>query len=499
MDENAPQSDPFRLQPQSFSLTLEERLRHVYVGGKTGVGKSTLLYNLAATDIEAGHGVCFIDPHGDEVERLLDAIPKSRINDVIYFNVADRDFPVSFNPIAGLPERQRPRRVSDLVSSFAHVWHDAWGHSSEQIMRNAIGTLIATPGMSLVALPRLLTDPQFRSVLVSRVTDPVVRAYWRDQFDTYKDDQRNQKIAPVLNKAEELIAEPHLRNILATGSNTIEPRTIIDGKKILLVNLAKGLIGESACNILGCILLSLLGSSALARRDQSEDEREPFFSFVDEAHNFATTSLVSQLGELRKYRYALLLASQFLDQLGESVRDAILGVAGSLIVFEVSPADAELLSPHFGHLDPSELAVQSIGHAWVKRKDSFDALFGHDARSTEVARAAITKHCEPRRSNLAQQTSLCPTEVKDRRTHVSIFFFDSSRWQYQTFSEAACRVAIAASRRDASDRPRSQNNSNRNDALTLKQQEASKALTLMRYLGALTPINDTAASSSVSR
>ena len=377
MDEPTPYSDPFRLQPQPlFSLTLEERMRHVYVGGKSGVGKSTLLYNLAAADIEAGHGVCFIDPHGDEVERLLDAIPKARINDVIHFNVADRDFPVAFNPVAGVPEDERPRRISNLVSSFAHVWHDAWGHSTEQITRNAIATLVSTPGMSLVALPRLLTDPQFRSGLVSRVTDPVVRAYWRDQFDAYKDDQRNQKIAPVLNKAEELIAEPHLRNILAAGSNTIEPRTIIDGRKILLVNLAKGLIGESACNILGCILLSLLGSASLARRDQLEDEREPFFSFVDEAHNFATTALVSQLAELRKYRYALLLASQFLDQLSEPVRDAILGVAGSLVVFEVSPADADLLSPHFGHLDSSELAVQSVGHAWVKRKDSFDAYSG---------------------------------------------------------------------------------------------------------------------------
>lgn len=383
MDETTPHN-AFRASDEPFTLANEDRFRHVFVAGKTGVGKSTLLYNTALEDITAGHGVAFIDPHGDEAEHLLDSIPSDRTNDVVYLNVGDADFPVSFNPVSGVPLDERPRRTAAIVSSFAHLWASAWGHSTEQIMRNAIATLMDTPGMSLVALPRLLTDDAFRARLVANVTDPLVRAYWHGQFDAYQASLRDQKIAPPQNKIEELLAQPLVRNIFASGSTRIDARNVIDTRKILICNLAKGRIGESATNVMGSLVISLLGLAALSRADITEAERVPFFLVADEVHNFTTNMFAPFLSELRKYKLGLLLASQYMAQLDDTVRDAIFGNVATFVVFRVSPTDAELLAPEFGDLDPSHLTEQRVGRAWVRRDRMFSAWSGSNRASVAL-------------------------------------------------------------------------------------------------------------------
>lgn len=404
-------SDPFRIYSEPFALSREERMRHVLVAGKSGMGKSTFLYNTVMADIEDGAGVAFIDPHGDEAERIIDAIPPERTNDVIYFNLADADFPISFNPIAGVPPAERPQRTAAIVAAFAHIWRDAWGHSTAQIMRNAIATLMDSPGMSLVGLPRLLTDDEWRDKLVARVSDPLVRAYWRDQFDTYKDDQRTQKIAPPLNKIEELLSQPEVRNVLAAGTNRVDLRQIMDDRKILICNLAKGVIGEHATNLLGSLIVSLTGVAALSRGALSEDDREDFLFVCDEFHNFATPAFASMLSEVRKYRLGLLVASQYLEQIPDVVRAALLGNVGAMVVFSVSPSDAEILAPQFGGLNPDELASQKIGHAWVRREESFVAFSG--SRRASVFLPPRVSGCRGRLATVAGRSRRVYAQYRD--------------------------------------------------------------------------------------
>ena len=372
--DNPEHTDPFRVYDEPFYPSREERMRHMFVGGRTGVGKSTFLYNMVMADIEDGAGVCFIDPAGDEAANIIDAIPPERTNAVCFFNVADDAFPVSFNPIANVPLAERPQKTAAIVSAFARVWADAWGHSTAQIMRNAIATLMDTDGMSLVGLPRLLTDDTWRAKLVTRVTDPLVRNYWRDQFNMYKDDLRTQKTAPPLNKIEELLSDPRVRNCLASGTNAIDLRKAMDNRTIIICSLSKGLIGEHAASLLGSLIVSLTGVAALSRSDTPEASREDFFLVCDEAHNFATSSFASMVSEVRKYRLGICAATQYTESLPEDVRIALLSNVGSLVVFAVSPADAQLLAPHFGSLDPAELIDQAIGQAWVRRGESFHTL-----------------------------------------------------------------------------------------------------------------------------
>ena len=366
-------------------LSRQERERHVYIVGKSGSGKSTVLFNLAMADIEAGEGVAVIDPHGDLAEAIIDAIPPERTHQVCYLNVADTEYPVGFNPLARVPAERRALAAAGVVSAFKHLWGDSWGPRLEHFLFNGLAGLLESPRPTLLDLPRLYTEKRFREALVARITDPAAARFWRQEFPSYDQRFQAEAAAPILNKVGQITASPILRNILGQHSpkfdlahamdhggiladNLATPS--IDAGGILIANLAKGRVGEQASNLLGSLLVSHLQLVTMARSDQADEERRPFFVHVDEFQSFGTDAFASLLSEARKFATHFCLANQYTEQLSDQVRAAVLGNASTLMVFRVSAADAELLAPEFHPLPAHELADQSPYRAWLRRGDS---------------------------------------------------------------------------------------------------------------------------------
>jgi energy-coupling factor transporter ATP-binding protein EcfA2 len=366
------------------SFSREERERHLYIVGKSGSGKSTVLFNLAMADIEAGEGVAVIDPHGDLAEAIIDSIPPERTNQVCYLNVADMECPVGFNPLAGITPDRRALAAAGIVSAFKHLWRDSWGPRMEHFLFHGVAALLEAPRPTLLDLSRMYTEPKFRERVVARITDPAVAGFWRHEFPSYDQRFQAEAASPILNKVGQIAASPILRGILGQHSpkfdlahamdhggifvaNLAEPAVEAGG--ILIANLAKGRVGEAASNLLGSLLLSHLQLVAMARSDQAEEERRPFFIHIDEFQSFSTDAFASLLSEARKFKAHFCLANQFLEQVSDSVRAAVLGNAGSLMVFRVSAADAQLLAPEFHPLPEHELAEQSPYRARLRRGD----------------------------------------------------------------------------------------------------------------------------------
>ncbi len=350
-----------------ISFTREERERHVFILGKSGSGKSTVLFNLVMQDIEAGEGVMLIDPHGDLAEAVADCIPKHRTHQVCYLDVTDTERPVGFNPLAGVPAERRALAASGIVSAFKHLWSDSWGPRLEHFLYNGIAALLESRGATLLDLPRLYTDEIFREHVVGNVSDPITLRFWRDEFAQYDARFRNEAAAPVLNKAGQFSASPNVRNIIGQITPKFDLSYAINHRQIVIVNLAKGAIGEQASNLLGSLLVSHLQLVAMSRSARPPAERVPFFVHVDEFQSFGTETFASLLSEARKFGAHFCIANQFTDQLMPSVRAAVIGNAGSLMVFRVGSTDAELLAPEFHPLPPSELADQAPFTAWLKR------------------------------------------------------------------------------------------------------------------------------------
>jgi len=369
----------------AVAFSREERERHMYIVGKSGSGKSTVLFNLAMADIAAGEGVAVIDPHGDLAEAIIDAIPPERTHQVCYLNVADTEFPVGFNPLARVPADRRALAASGIVSAFKHLWRDSWGPRLEHFLFQGVAALLESPRPTLLDLPRIYTDRNFRERIVSRITDPTVARFWRDEFPSYDQRFQAEAVAPILNKVGQITASPILRAILGQHSpkfdlahamdhggilvaNLAEPP--IEAGGILIANLAKGKVGEQASNLLGSLLLSHLQLVAMARSDPPEQDRRPFFVHVDEFQSFSTEAFASLLSEARKFATHFCLANQYTEQLSDGIRAAVLGNAGTLMAFRVSAADAQLLAPEFHPLPAHELADQSPYRAWLRRGDS---------------------------------------------------------------------------------------------------------------------------------
>ena len=324
------------------SLSLSERLKHLYAIGKSGTGKSTLLFNLAIQDILAGQGIAVIDPHGDLVEELLHHIPRGRTRDVVYLNLADFDHPVAWNPLERQSALPVATQAGHILSACKHIWFESWGPRMEYLLTNSLHALIET-GETLLSLPRLLTDADYRAQLCAGITDPKVRQYFEIEFAALDPRQRVEVISPVQNKIGQLLSHEAVRNVFARRRSSINLPFMMDNRRILLVNLGKGLIGEEPANLFGSLLVSAIGAAALARTGQSEETRIPFFLYVDEFQNFSTQGFAAMLSEVRKFKLGLVLANQFTGQLSDTVRQAVIGNAATRIILGIGSEDAERL------------------------------------------------------------------------------------------------------------------------------------------------------------
>lgn len=332
---------------KKFGIKEKNRRGHMYIVGKTGVGKSNLIATMAVSDIKQGNGLCVIDPHGDLAETLLDHIPESRINDVVYFNPLDTEHPFAFNPLNQVYPQNDYIIVSSLISIFKKIWSDFWGPRLEHILRNSLFTLLECENTTILDIPPLLTNKYFRKELLQNVTNKHILSFWQNEFDKYSSWLKADATAPVLNKIGQFLTNPLLRNIVGQKHNSFSIRSIMDNKKILIVNLSKGIIGEDNSSLLGAMLINAIYLSALSRADSEIDQRTGFYLYVDEFHNFISTSFIDMLSESRKYGLSLVLANQYLDQLKEEIRNSIFGNIGSLISFRVGLSDAEYLYKEF--------------------------------------------------------------------------------------------------------------------------------------------------------
>jgi hypothetical protein len=337
----------WRNEGKPFGIKDADRLQHIYAIGKSGVGKSTLLLNMAVQDIQNGKGLAIIDPHNDTGNALLDYVPKHRINDVIYFNAADAEHPIAFNPLANVDTSNHHLAASALISTLRKVYTDSWGPRLEHILRFCLLTLLLQRGSTLLDVQPLLTDVDFRKSCLSRITNQYILAFWYNEFDKYSPALRAEAIAPILNKTSMFIASSPLRNIVGQPSSAFNIKDVMDSRKILVCNLSKGEIGEDACSVLGSLLLTSIQVAALSRASVSEDERQPFFLYVDEVQSFLTLSFADMLSEARKYGLSLFLTHQYMEQLDDRIRAAILGNVGTLISFRVGSADASYLEREF--------------------------------------------------------------------------------------------------------------------------------------------------------
>jgi CxxC-x17-CxxC domain-containing protein len=337
----------FRNQRQKFGIKANDRRRHFYILGKSGTGKTTLIENMILEDIYAGHGVGFVDPHGDSSEKILDYIPSNRINDVVYFNPADVDWPVGFNILETVDETHKHLVASGLMGVFKKIWPDVWSPRMEYILNNAVLALLDYPGSTLLGINRLLSDKEYRKKVISQVKDPIVKAFWINEFAQYQNKFAVEAVAPIQNKVGQFLSASIIRNIVAQVKSTIDIRKIMDEGKIFIMNLSKGRIGEDSSRLLGGMLITKLQLSAMERVDIPEKERLDYYLYVDEFQNFATESFAEILSEARKYRLNLILAHQYIAQLDEKVRDGVFGNVGTHVTFRVGAADAAAFEEEF--------------------------------------------------------------------------------------------------------------------------------------------------------
>lgn len=328
----------------AVGLSPEARARHLYIIGQTGTGKSTLLQNLLAQDLTIGRGCALLDPHGDLAEAAVSYLPTHRGDHLVYFDPSDLSRPIGFNLLNKVPEDERPLVTDGVVAAFKAIWPDFWGPRLEHIFAHAVRTLMDVPNATLLYLPRLLQDDVFRHDCLVHVKDPVILAFWNQEYAAYPAKFREEAIAPVLNKVGRVLMTPAIRNIIAQPKSTIDLRLMMDEGRVLIANLSKGSLGEGPAHLLGALLVTALAQAALSRRNILEVDRHPFHLYVDEFQNFTTSGFSLILSEARKYGLTLTLAHQYLEQLPEALRDAVFGNAGSMIAFRTGSEDAAVIA-----------------------------------------------------------------------------------------------------------------------------------------------------------
>lgn len=347
----------FRNQRTRFGIKAIDRAKHVYVIGKSGMGKSTLLENMAVQDIQNGEGLAIIDPHGGSAEKLLHYIPDSRINDVVYFAPFDIEYPIAMNVMEDVGPDKRHLVASGLMSAFKKIWVDAWSARMEYILNNTILALLEYPGATLLSVNKMLSDKAFRKEVIDHITDPSVRSFWVDEFANYTERMAQEAVPAIQNKVGQFTANPLIRNIVGQTKSSFDFREAMDSRKIIIINLSKGRIGEQNASLLGALLITKIYLAAMSRADAPESVAKtlPSFNlFVDEFQSFASDSFADILAEARKYKLCLHLAHQYIEQMSEQVRAAVFGNVGTMIVFRVGSTDALVFEKEFAPVFVSE-------------------------------------------------------------------------------------------------------------------------------------------------
>lgn len=347
----------FREDRRVIGIAQEDRRRHLYIVGKTGMGKTTLLLNQIHADIGAGHGVCLIDPHGDLATAAIRMMPTKRTNDVILFDAGDREFAVAFNPLACRNEALIDQVTSGVVSAFKKL-HDSWGPRLEDTLRNAVFATVEQGG-TMLELMRLLAERSYRELVVPKIRDDVVRSFWLHEFTNWDDRYRTEAVAAIQNKIRPFLTNRTMRAIVSQADRSLNLREIMDQGKVLIVNLSKGRVGEDNATLLGAFLVTSIQQAAMTRADVPEADRRDFHFYIDEFQNFTTSSFASILSEARKYRLNLTIAHQYLKQLDDSTADAVFGNVGSIIAFQVGTDDAEVLAEQLSK-HPDQLMSQDL-------------------------------------------------------------------------------------------------------------------------------------------
>jgi hypothetical protein len=362
----------FRNALTPFGIKRSDRRSHMFILGKTGTGKSSLLETLMLADLlngksGAGCGFALLDPHGDLVRRVRSQVPEGRLDDLIDFDLTDAKQPYGFNPLANVAVDKRPLACSGLIQVFKHLWSDSWGPRLEYILRNCILSLLDFPTATLPDILRLLSDKGFRHTVIAYVQNEQVREFWIDEYERYPERLRAEAISPIQNKVGAFLANPLLRRVLTRPEKPLNLRSVMDGGKVLLVNLSKGIIGDDSANLLGSLLISRFDLAALSRSDLPESERKDFVLYLDEFNNFTTQSLIFMLSELRKFRTSLVIATQFLAQIPLNVREAILGNVGTIITFRIGATDAETMALEFApEFRPTDFTNLPNYHIYLK-------------------------------------------------------------------------------------------------------------------------------------
>ena len=333
-----------------FGIKGKDRTRHVYVIGKTGMGKSTMLENMAVQDIQGGEGMCFIDPHGKTADLLLEYVPKERIRDVIYIAPFDMDNPISFNVLESVDTQKRHLVSSGLMSTFKKIWEDAWSARMEYILTNTLLALMESKDATLLGVNRMLSDKDYRKDIVAQVQDPSVKAFWTKEFANYTERQAAEAVPAIQNKVGQFTANPLIRNMIGQPHSSFDFREAMDHRKIIIINLSKGRIGDENMKLLGGLLVTKIYLAAMSRADTPDRIARMlpnFYLFVDEFQNFANASFADILSEARKYKLNLTIAHQYIEQMDEVVRPAVFGNVGTMITFRVGATDAEVLEKEF--------------------------------------------------------------------------------------------------------------------------------------------------------
>ena len=379
-----------------FGVKAIDRGKHIYVIGKTGMGKSTLLENMAVQDIQNGNGLCFVDPHGKTAELLLEYVPEDRIDDVIYFAPFDMENPMSFNIMEDVGYDKRHLVANGLMSAFKKIWVDMWSARMEYILNNVILALLEYPDSTLLGVNRMLTDKVYRKKVVDNVTDPSTKSFWVDEFAKYTDRYTMEATPAIQNKVGQFTANPLIRNIIGQPKSSFNFRDAMDQKKIIIINLSKGRIGEGNANLLGSMLITKLYLSAMSRADLSDQElgRVPnFYLFVDEFQSFANESFADILSEARKYKLNLTIAHQYIEQMPEEVRAAVFGNVGTMVTFRVGAYDAAVLEKEFAPKFYADDLV-NLGFAQIYLKLMIDGVSSHpfSARTLPPIKPANDPH-----------------------------------------------------------------------------------------------------------
>jgi energy-coupling factor transporter ATP-binding protein EcfA2 len=333
-----------------FGIKEKDRSRHMYVIGKTGMGKSTLLENMAIQDIQRGEGLAFVDPHGKTADLLLDYVPPERVNDVLYFAPFDMDFPIAFNIMEDVGADRRHLVANGLMSTFEKIWVDAWSARMAYILNNTLLALLEMPGTTLLGINRVLADKEYRKQVITNIKDPSVRSFWVDEFSKYTDRYAAEATPAIQNKVGQFTSNPLIRNIIGQEKSSFNIRKMMDERKIIIINLSKGQVGEGNAKLLGSMLVTKIYLAAMSRADVSETEMKklpPFYLYVDEFQSFANKSFADILSEARKYKLALTIAHQYIEQMEEEVGAAVFGNVGTMATFRVGARDAEFLEKEF--------------------------------------------------------------------------------------------------------------------------------------------------------